>query len=376
HRDTASFKATPFLDLGTKISTGFEQGVLGLAFDPGYATNKRFYVNYTDGAGNTRIERFTATDPELANPTGELIMTYTQPFDNHNGGWLGFGPNDGYLYISSGDGGDRNDPGNRAQDITDQPLGKILRVDVNGDDFAADPLRNYRIPTDNPFVGAAGDDEIWAYGLRNAWRPSFDRLTGDFFIADVGQNRREEINFQPAASPGGENYGWRLREGTIATPTVGGPPPPGAIEPIYDYLHGNENNEGFSVTGGYLYRGPIAALQGHYFFADFINQSLWSLRWNGSAWTFTDWLHDVGLGVAIDHGTLDSVSSFGEDNLGNLFIVDHDGDLFQIVGVPLPGTGLMLVSAIVALRRWAPRKIRPQTARSPLSFNSTRRARC
>jgi glucose/arabinose dehydrogenase len=214
--DDNSLNGTPFLDIDG-LATGNEQGLLGLAFHPNYAANGYFYVNLTVTGGTTEIRRYqVSADPDIADASSQtLVMTYGQPFSNHNGGWMGFGP-DGYLYISAGDGGSGNDPGNRAQDITDQLLGKLLRIDVDGDEFPGDPNANYAVPPTNPFVGATGDDEIWAFGLRNPWRCSFDGLTGDLYIADVGQGAWEEIDFQSAASAGGENYGWRCMEGSTA----------------------------------------------------------------------------------------------------------------------------------------------------------------
>jgi glucose/arabinose dehydrogenase len=289
--------ATPFLTV-PGISNGNEQGLLGLAFHPDYANNGFFYVYLTDP--DTNVVRYRVSpDPDLADDTSETpVLSYSQPQPNHNGGWIGFGP-DGHLYIASGDGGGShdNDSGHtsgtgNAQDVTNNLLGKILRIDVDGDDFPADAQRNYAIPEGNPFVSVTGDDEIWAYGLRNPWRASFDFQTGDLYIGDVGQGHCEEIDVQPAASTGGENYGWRLREGVIATPDggVGGPPPPGAIDPIFDYPHGGPETcsdpgtgfSGIAVTGGYVYRGPIGALDGRYFFADFGTAALWSLLWDGS----------------------------------------------------------------------------------------------
>lgn len=365
NRQTGAVDATPFLQLGG-LATGSEQGLLGLAFHPRYASNGYFYVNYTDSGGTTRIVRYqrSAADPTRADAASATpIVSYAQPQANHNGGWMGFGP-DGYLYIASGDGGGGNDddaghtPGTgNAQDLTDNPLGKLLRIDVDGDDFAADAARNYAIPASNPFVGATGDDEIWAYGLRNPWRASFDRATGDLYIGDVGQGSREEIDVQPAASGGGENYGWRPREGTIATPGIGDPAPPGAIDPVYDYLHGSGALQGSSVTGGYVYRGPIAELQGQYFFADFINGRIWSFvydgddasAFDGSNYTdFTDWT-DV---LSPDAGSIDNVASFGEDADGNLYLIDLDGDVFTLRAVPLPGAALLFASAGVLLAVW------------------------
>ncbi len=330
--DAGAVNPTPFLDIDG-LSTGNEQGLLGLAFHPDYATNGFFYVNFTQTDGTTVIRRYqvSANNPDIADPsTATTVMTYAQPFSNHNGGWLGFGP-DGYLYIASGDGGSGNDPGNRAQDITDQKLGKLLRIDVNGDDFPADPARNYAIPNDNPFVGAAGDDEIWAYGLRNPWRPSFDRLTGDLYIADVGQNQVEEINFQPASSRGGENYGWRVMEGTRCN-ISGDPLPcndPDFIRPIHEYTHSGPPDGGFSITGGYVYRGPIVPLQGIYFFADYVSNQIWSFRFDGV--NKTDFANRTAE-LAADVGTVRSISSFGEDALGNLYITNlDDGEVFKIV---------------------------------------------
>jgi glucose/arabinose dehydrogenase len=336
---TGAINATPFLDLDG-LATGSEQGLLGLAFHPDYANNGYFYVNFTaSGGGTTYIRRYrVSANPDIVDSgSATTVLTYGQPQSNHNGGWIGFGPNDGLLYIATGDGGggDDNDAGHtpgtgNGQDITNNLLGKILRIDVNGDDFPEDPNRNYAIPPTNPFAGIPGDDEIWAYGLRNPWRPSFDRATGDLYIADVGQNTREEINFQAASSAGGENYGWRLREGTIATPTggVGGPAPPGAVEPIQDYGHTGAPNGGFSITGGYVHRGPIELLQGVYLFADYVSSQVWSFRFDGSV--VTDFTNRTAQ-LAPDIGSMSSIASFGEDTLGNLYIVDLGGDVFKVV---------------------------------------------
>jgi glucose/arabinose dehydrogenase len=343
---TLTINATAFLTV-TGISTGSEQGLLGMAFHPDYSSNGYFFVNFTNTSGNTIVRRYTVSaNPDIADSGSALqVLSITQPQSNHNGGWLGFGPNDDYLYIASGDGGGANDTGTghttgtgNAQDITGNHLGKLLRIDVDGDDFPGDSTRNYAIPPSNPFVGVTGDDEIWAYGLRNPWRPSFDRLNGNLYIADVGQGAREEIDVQPAASTGGENYGWRLREGMIETPSsgIGGPKPPGAIDPIYDYSHGSGTTQGFSVTGGYVYRGPIASLQGTYFFADYVTERIWSLVFdgdppashNGTNYTgFTDWTAALDPPV----GDIDSISSFGEDAVGNLYIVDRGGEVFRVI---------------------------------------------
>jgi glucose/arabinose dehydrogenase len=320
----------PFLDIDG-LAGGNEQGLLGLAFDPDYLDNGLFYVNLNITDGTTEIRRYQVSpdDPNIADPVSEsMVMTYSQPFSNHNGGWIGFGP-DGYFYICAGDGGSGNDPGNRAQDITNQRLGKILRIDVHGDDFPADPLRNYAIAPTNPFVGITGDDEIWAFGLRNPWRASFDRLTGDFYIADVGQNQKEEINFQPAESTGGENYGWRVMEGFRCN-ISNDPLPcddPSFVAPIHDYSHNGAPNAGQSVTGGYVYRGPVAELQGIYFFADYVSSQIWSFRYDGV--TKTEFANRTEE-LRPDVGSISSISSFGEDTVGNLYIVDLGGEIFKI----------------------------------------------
>ncbi len=335
HLDTQEIITTPFLDIDG-LATGNEQGLLGLAFHPDYDTNGFFYVNLSLSGGDTVIRRYevSATNPNLANPDSAMtLMFYGQPFGNHNGGWLGFGPNDGYLYISSGDGGSGGDPGNRAQDITAQALGKILRIDVDGDDFPDNPDRNYAIPPDNPFIGTAGDDEIWAYGLRNPWRPSFDRNTGDLYIADVGQGNWEEINYQPADSTGGENYGWKVMEGNHCfNDTVGGNPPcfdNSFTAPIHEYGHTGAPDGGFSITGGYVYRGPIESLQGTYFFADFISEQIWSFRYDGI--TPNEFTNRTLQLRPEDETAINAISSFGEDVNGNLYILDLGGEVFKIV---------------------------------------------
>ena len=223
---------TPFLDIHELVSCCGEQGLLGLAFHPDYANNGFFYVDYTDVNGNTKVARYTVSknDPNIADPNSVFpILSQSQPFSNHNGGQLAFGP-DGYLYIALGDGGSGGDPQENGQNLQTW-LGKILRVDVNGDDFPGDPNRNYAVPPDNPFVGNPNAlEEIWAYGVRNPWRCTFDRVTGDFFIADVGQNSWEEINFQPAASTGGENYGWDVLEGMHCFEDD----PAGKLQPVFE----------------------------------------------------------------------------------------------------------------------------------------------
>ena len=350
--NTGTSNPTPFLEV-QGISSGGERGLLGLAFHPDYATNGRFYVNYTNLTGATVVEQYTRSTENIANTTGTQVLSFSQPQGNHNAGWIGFGPDD-LLYIATGDGGASNDIGTghtagigNSQDTTNNLLGKILRVDVDGDDFAGDANRNYSVPASNPFVGQAGDDEIYVFGLRNPFRNSFDRQTGDLYIADVGQNAREEINILFNDSSGGANFGWREREGTIQTPgSVGGPKTADMTDPIYDYTHGNGNLQGRSVTGGYVYRGPITTLDGRYFFADFVNDRLWSFEFDGTAnpslfdgnnfTSFVDW-SDILTDETGSPLTLNNISSFGEDADGNLYIVELGGDIYRISDMVLLG---------------------------------------
>jgi hypothetical protein len=237
------------------------------------------------------------------------------------------------LYIATGDGGFGNDPNNHAQSISDGSLlGKMLRIDVNSDAFPADDTRNYAIPATNPFAGIAGDDEIWAYGLRNPWRNSFDRATGDLYIADVGQGAREEVNFQPANSTGGVNYGWRPKEGSIPNPNLSDPIPPNAVDPIHEYSHVPAPEGGTVITGGYVYRGARRPdLQGHYFFADYASDQIWSFKVVGGVKTeFMNRTSDF----TTDVGAISSISSFGEDAAGELYLIDRGGEVFTVVPEP------------------------------------------
>jgi len=307
--------ATPFLDISNRISTGGERGLLGMAFPPNYATKGYFYVNYTNTAGNTVIARYRLTDnPNLADPNSEeIILTVQQPFTNHNGGQLAFGP-DGYLYIGLGDGGGSGDPLNNAQN-PQSLLGKILRIDVESG------VAPYAIPNSNPFLTANDPnngvrDEIWAQGLRNPWRFSFDRLTGDVYIGDVGQGAFEEIDFQPATSKGGENYGWNIMEGSSRynnNPSD----VTGLVLPVAEYDH----SQGRSVTGGIVYRGLLEQnLQGVYLYGDFISGGIWGLRPNSAGWENT-FLLDSPYGI----------STFGEDQAGNLYLADYfNGGIYSI----------------------------------------------
>lgn len=306
-----------FLDLSEKVTwdanTGgyTERGLLGLAFAPDYAASGLFYVNYTDRNGASVLARYrvSADNPDAADiNSAEILFTVPQPFPNHNGGHLAFGP-DGYLYVSLGDGGSANDPLGAGQNI-ELLLGKILRLDVSQPGA-------YSIPADNPFVGAAGLDEIWAYGLRNVWRFSFDRATGDLYLGDVGQNQYEEINFEPAGSGGGFNYGWNAFEASrVFNRNVSAP---NAVLPIAEYDH----SLGCSVTGGYVYRGAAlaAALDGVYLYGDYCSGRVWAAyRDAQGAWN---------SGVFLETGL--QISSFGEDEAGELYVVDYGGRLFRIL---------------------------------------------
>jgi glucose/arabinose dehydrogenase len=302
----------PFLDISSRVSSGGERGLLGLAFHPSYADNGVFFVNYTDNSGDTRVERYTRGDnPDVADPgSGALVLAVDQPFGNHNGGQVLFGP-DGMLYIPLGDGGSGGDPQNNAQTLSTL-LGKLLRIDVN----SGNP---YAIPPDNPFIGQAGArPEIWAYGLRNPWRTSFDRGSNLFFIADVGQNRHEEINAVDRTIAG-LNYGWRIMEGSSCY-NASSCDRSGLTMPIHTYPTSGGN---CAVTGGYVYRGPsIPEIAGHYFFTDHCAGGLRSLRFaEGNAQDVREW----------DVGSTGNVSSFGEDAAGELYVVGHGGTVWRIV---------------------------------------------
>lgn len=394
---------TPFLNLANVVGPalltgGGEQGALGLAFHPDYATNGRFYVNYTynrgdpnDSAGWTRIDEFTratGSGPPQADPASRrIIMEFQQPFSNHNGGWLGFSPRDGHLYIGSGDGGSGNDPGNHGQN-RGSLLGKILRIDVNRDDFPGDPNANYGIPSDNPFVGQSGArGEVWAYGLRNPWRASFDQRLHHLYIGDVGEGRWEEIDFMSADAPASanRNFGWRLREGPDPTPGagVGGPPPPDNVEPIFAY----DRSLGASVTGGYVYRNTDIVdygqnLDGTYFFADFVSSRIFSFRFDGALITdFRD--RTAELRFAVNGGQISNIPAFGQDAAGNVYLMDYfDGEIFRIRGTAVPEPATWVVSGVgvtaVAwwMRRRRRRRFRKGAATRSLAGGQQRTAPC
>jgi len=339
-------QATPFLNITGEVqNAGNEQGLLGLAFDPDYATNGHFYVYHIagTGAGNSVIRRYTVTsNPDSADAASRhKVLKIPQTQSNHNGGTIAFGP-DGYMYLGLGDGGGANDTNDRAQNGLEY-LGKLLRIDVNGDDFPADSLQNYAIPPDNPYrTDPTFHSEIWSYGWRNPYRFSFDQGTGDIYFGDVGQNCWEEIDIQPASSTGRENWGWNLMEGTHCFSKTnpfncnpGGCNPAPLELPVHEYPHGGR----CSVTGGFVYRGAdIPAMDGVYFFADYCSRQIWTFRWDGSNVNeFTDRTAELD---PIDGTTIGNITGFGEDARGELYIADRGGEIFKI----LPELSIMEVS--------------------------------
>jgi glucose/arabinose dehydrogenase len=310
-RIISSSKLQPeaFLDLSVLVNSRTnERGLLGLAFHPQYARNGYFFVHYSAADGATAVARYHVSENAQRADAGSatLVLSQPQPYPNHNGGQLAFGP-DGYLYLGLGDGGSAGDPQGNGQNLGTW-LGKILRLDVD----AALP---YALPAANPFIAGGGLPEIWAYGLRNPWRFSFDRRSGDLFIADVGQGNWEEINFQPAAETAARNYGWAIVEGNHCVQS--GCAAPGVSMPVAEYDH----SSGCSVTGGYVYRGSrLAALQGAYIYGDYCTGTIWALRpAAGGAWR-TSVLFQSAL----------NISSFGEDEAGELYVVHHGGSVFRL----------------------------------------------
>lgn len=303
--DALGLRATPFLDIRSIVLSGGERGLLSVAFHPRYRDNGFFFVYYTNKNGDNSVARYqvSANDPDRADPaSGTILLTIPHPdFANHNGGQLQFGP-DGYLYIGTGDGGSGGDPSNHAQDLT-QLLGKLLRIDV-------DHGLPYTIPASNPFFGRGNArNEIWAYGLRNPWRFSFDRSTGELWIGDVGQDTYEEVDLQPATSIGGENYGWRKMEGFHCYNPSTNCTDPSFTMPILEYSHAQG---ACSITGGYRYRGTqIPSLKGAYLYGDYCTGSIWTATQTNGVWTsktlFT---------------TTIRISSFGEDVSGELYVMD------------------------------------------------------
>jgi len=329
--DGSELLPAPFLDISALLSTGGERGLLSVAFHPDYASNGHFYVNYTNTDGHTVIARYTVSnDPNLANPASAItVLTIVQPYSNHNGGQLQFGP-DGYLYIGMGDGGDAGDPNNYAQN-PDSLLGKMLRIDVDSD-------VPYGVPPDNPFISnEQARDEIWALGLRNPWRFSFDRSTGDLFIGDVGQGSWEEIDYQPAGSTGGENYGWRLMEGNNCFNPSTNCNDGSLTLPVIEYGH----DFGCSVTGGYRYRGKGNPLLSElYIYGDFCSGRIWGAKPGGDGNWSAEELLDTNL----------KISAFGEDEVGELYVVYRaapGGSVYRIDQTAPkfnPGIPLLLLS--------------------------------
>jgi glucose/arabinose dehydrogenase len=363
--ETGVLQETPFLTVPGVNNIG-EGGLLGLTFHPDFQNNQKFYISLTanDSDPNSYFSEYIReyTAPSAASATANTeftpILNWAKPDHGHNGGWIGFGPKDGYLYVMSGDGGHSDDwgpghvePGGNAQDLTDNWMGKVLRVDVNRDDFPEDAERNYGIPYNtpqspgNPFApdspgseNPAGDDEIWAYGLRNPFRAGFDRATGDLWMGDVGQQKREEINFQPGNSLGGENYGWRVREGTVPRdPNFPETLPIVPVDPVYDYAHPDSkepgldpNFTGVSVVGGVPYRGPDPELQGYYFFADNGMGRHWMLK--PATETTTQEVVFLNSLMPPDVGWPGGPTSISEDAVGNLYISYlWTGDVYRIV---------------------------------------------
>lgn len=306
----------PFLDITNLVgSSGSEQGLFSVAFHPDFRANGRFFVDYTDKSGDTVIARYqVSSEPDVADPASAVtLLIIDQPYPNHNGGQLAFGP-DGYLYIGMGDGGSGGDPQGNGQN-TSVLLGKLLRIDVN-----TEGEQPYGIPTDNPFVGQSdARPEVWAIGLRNPWRFSFDRETGDLFIADVGQGDYEEVNVHPASAGGGKNYGWNRMEGLHCFNPKSGCDRQGLELPVAEYDH----SQGCSVTGGMRYRGTAAPAFGStYFYGDYCSGTIWGLsEAPGGTWRSTELL-------ASGH----SISSFGEDEAGEIYMTDlSDGGVYRLV---------------------------------------------
>jgi glucose/arabinose dehydrogenase len=362
---TGEIQPALYLNLFGQIDAELEGGLSGLAFHPDYVNNGKIYVTVTVDNGGIVIDPGNETTPPTVSPYTAFVREYTRsaadpnvidtssfktilhwvkPQMEHTGGWLGFGPDDGMLYIATGDGGILLDdsPGHtpgigNAQDMTDNWFGKMLRVDVDGDDFPEDDFRSYAVPLGNPFVGSEGDDEIFANGIRSPWGGSFDRQTGDLWFGDVGENHREEINVIPAGTSG-QNFGWRLREGSGPTPyDVGGDPPPRNVHPEYDYRHigvGETNDfQGNSVVGGYVYRGPDTTLQGKYVFADFVSRKIWMFDPGDPYGAVTN----ITPQLLPDEGMISSITSFFEDVDGNLYIGTISGNFFRLDTEIRPG---------------------------------------
>lgn len=321
-------KTTTFLDVSQRVDTEGERGLLGLAFDPGYASNGRFYISYIDRHTlQSRVDRYTVT-PTTANKaspkTRQSIIAINQSSTaGHKAGWIGFRPGDAKnLYFTLGDGGGGYDPDGNGQN-GQVLLAKVLRIDVSGSGAG------YTVPADNPFVGSSTvKPEIWALGLRNPYRASFDRLTGAFWLGDVGEGTREEVDFEAPGDPGGHNYGWRLREGTVETPMVGGDAP-GLTDPAFDYAHLEiPGGLGNCVIGGYVYRGPsIPEADGRYVFGDCVSNRIFSIS-HDERGAPIDWREETDALLA--GSGLSVITSFGEDGLGRLYVMGLSGVLLRV----------------------------------------------
>ena len=353
---------TPLLDITGQVSTDGERGLLGFATAPDFATSGRFYVYLTALDGTIELRRYQtlANNRDQADPaSGDAILRIAHPRSNHNGGWIGFGP-DGMLYVAVGDGGGSGDPDDNGQNRATL-LGKILRIDPASDGFPGDPDRDYAIPAGNPF-SAPNAPEVWAYGLRNPFRNSFDALTGNLYIGDVGQGAVEEIDLMRPGDAGA-NFGWPIMEGT--QPFRGPANTPGLTPPIAEYSHGTGPREGSSVTGGVVYRGPLESLRGEYLFADFVQPNLWSIQTGVILQGTTIPSSRFQLrnaDFAPTAGTIDNVVAFGTDVSSNVYIVDFDGEIFVIE--PVPGTGGAFSASSVAAPQPGPPAIAPSATLS------------
>ena len=327
---TGAIAATPFLDITGQVSTDGERGLLSIALAPDYATSGRAYVYLTAPDGAVQLRRYTSpagNRDALDASSGDVLLTIPHPRTNHNGGWLGFDAA-GLLYMATGDGGGANDPDFNGQN-RNTLLGKMLRLDVSRDDFPADPLRDYGIPPANPYVGGGGAGEVWLYGLRNPFRNSFDRATGELWIGDVGQGAIEEVD-RIQTTDSGLNMGWPLYEGTRV---LFGSGPAGLTMPVTEYSHGTGPLQGNSITGGFVYRGPVEQLQGLYIFADYVSNNVWSVPIAGltpGTTTPSSAFTNRNAAFTPDAGALTSIVSFGEDQAGNLLIVSIAGSVFMI----------------------------------------------
>ncbi len=336
--DSGQKKSKPFFNINKRVVNPFrpgdERGLLGFAFHPDYENNKKFYINYIDNDGHTIVSEFIAQSKYKADHNSErVLLKLEQPYGNHNGGHIEFGK-DGYLYIAIGDGGAAGDPLDSGQDLTSL-FGKVIRIDINGSP--------YSIPKSNPFYGIKNArEEIWAWGLRNVWRFSFDKKTGDIYYGDVGQNKWEEVNFEPASSSGGNNYGWRQMEASYCFEPKENCKRDGMVLPIIEYPNdayhpafalGRKNQlnvEGCSVTGGYVYRGKkLKGFEGVYFFGDYCSGNIWSFKVkDGKANEFKNRTEEINIA---DGEFTNYISSFGQDADGEIYIVDYNGAVYKII---------------------------------------------